>query len=352
MTIFITVITAFSAGFLASGLGAATSIVMTAFMILAGMMANIAGADYNIVTNIGFGLFLGPHVAFGPACAAAVYAYKKGYMEDGGDIFKPLITLHKPDVMAVGGLFGIIGWYLNLALTALTNGAIDTVATSVVLVSLLGKVVFTGTLFGKVPEGKKRFSLDAASWLPYQSCTTSLTLMLHGMTVGAITSYFVYSMCTAAEETGNTALVDACGFPVWAIAVIGFIAMSYGLQVPIYHHIVFGAVYASRMAFLAGGGESCILWGIAFGLLAAYLGDFLAKVFFLYGNAFIDPPSMAIAVISVLPLGIIPALGWNDPASPMYYVIPVAVLVIFIILSIILHMKTKARGLEKLGMST
>jgi hypothetical protein len=351
VTTLITIITAFSAGFLAAGLGAATSIVMTAFMILAGMMANIAGADYNIVTNIGFGLFLGPQVAFGPACAAAVYAFKKGYMDNGGDIFKPLITLHKPDVMVVGGIFGILGWYINIGLGALTNGTLDTVASTVVIVSLLGKVLFTGTLFGKVPEGKSRFSLDAVSWLPYQSCTTSISLMLHGMTVGAITSYFVYAMCTTAAETGNTALVDACGFPVWAIAVIGFLAMCYGYQVPIYHHIAFGAVYASKMAFQAGGGQSCILWGIAFGLLAAYLGDFLAKVFFLYGDAFIDPPSMTIAAISILPLGILPALGLNNPSNPGYYAVPVIILVVLIVLSIYLHIKTKERGLEKLGMA-
>ena len=350
MSTLITIICAFSAGFLASGLGAATSIVMTAFMVFCGMMANIAGADFNVVTDIGFGLFLGPHIAFGPACAAAVYAFKKGYMESGGDIFKPLINLHKTDVMVVGGIFGVIGWYLNNIISTVTGGRIDSVATTVVLVSLLGKVLFTGTLFGKVPEGQKRFGLESPAWLQYQSCTTSITLMLHSMTVGAMTSYIVYIMCTKAQETGNTALVDACGFPVWAIAVIGFLAMEYGLQVPIYHHIAFGAVYASRMAFLGGGGQSCILWGIAFGLLAGYAGDFLAKIFFLYGDAFIDPPSMAIAAVSIIPLGIVPALGMNTPDNPGYYAIPIIVLVVFIAISIMLHFKTKARHLEEFNM--
>ena len=68
MSTLITILTAFGSGVLGSGLGAVTAVIMTAIAALVGIGANIAGADYNLVNNVAFGMFLGPQVSFGPAC--------------------------------------------------------------------------------------------------------------------------------------------------------------------------------------------------------------------------------------------------------------------------------------------
>ena len=322
-----TILAAFGSGVIGSGLGAVAAVIMTALVALAGIAANIAGAEYNLVSNIAFGMFLGPQVSFGPACCAAVYAWKKGYMEDSKDIFTPLSCLKKPDVLIVGGLFAVIGWYMNVGLATVLPGKADTVAITVVVISLIAKVIFGGSLTGTVEGGKKRFALDSPCWLEYQTSATGYQMVVTGGTVGIIAGYLVVTMCNLGAETGNEALAGVCNLPIWAIAVICFLIMATGRNIPVFHHIGLCAAYAAHMAYDAGAQDSAILWGLAFGILAAYAGDWLAKVFTVNGEGFVDPPSMAIAVLAIFPLGIFPAIGINNPANPFYYVVPVIIIV-------------------------
>ena len=82
------------------------------------------------------------------------------------------------------------------------------------------------------------------------------------------------------------------------------------------------------MAYLGGGtGESSVIWGVAFGILAVYAGDLLAKTFMVFGEGFVDPPSMAIAACSILPLFLFPKLGIDQPQNPLNIAIPAIIIV-------------------------
>lgn len=328
MSTIITILTAFASGVLGTGLGAVAAVIMTAIAALIGIAANIAGADYDIVTNIAFGMFLGPQVAFGPACCAAAYAAKRGYLEDSHDVFTPLISIKKPDVLIVGGIFAIIGWYMNVGIGAVANGGVDSVALTVTIISLIAKVIFGGSPIGTVEGGKKRFAVDSPCWLDWQTSATGFHMLEIGGTVGIIAGYLVVTMCNLAQETGNEALAGASIFPVWAIAVACFLIMATGRNIPVFHHIGLCAAYVAKMAYDAGAQDSAILWAVAFGILGAYMADWLAKLCSVNGLGYVDPPSAAIAVLSLFPLAIFPALGINNPNGALYYIVPVVIIVV------------------------
>lgn len=336
----VTVVVAFASGVLGSSLGAVGAVIMTAVAALAGIVGNISGADVNLVNEIAFGMFLGPQVSFGPACCAAAYAKKRGYLESSKSIATPLISLKHYDVLVVGGLFAVLGWYMNLGIAKMLPGIVDTVALTVVLISLIAKIIFGGngirSAIGVVPDGQKRYSIfNEQVWIPYQTAANGIQLLIISGSVGAISGYIVQLFCTLAEQTGNTALADASTLPVWAIAVICFLLNAHGLPIPVFHHIGLVAGYAAKMAFMGGGTDgTCILWAISFGILAAYAGDFLAKTFTVFGEGFVDPPSMAIALCSILPLMILPKAGADKPENMLYFVIPIALLVVFVIVGI------------------
>ncbi len=207
----------------------------------------------------------GPHVAFGPACVAALYAQHRGFISESKNIFLPLIGLNKPDVLAVSGLFAVLGYYINALCVRLAGGRVDTVAVAI------------------------------------------------------------------------------APLPVWGFAIVGCVFIACGKTMPVWHHIALIAGYASNMAYSGGGSdESCILWGVAFGVVAAYAGDLLAKLFSVYGEGFVDPPSMAVAAASVFLLGVFPALGLDNPASLFYWLIPIAALAVSAVLADVWRRRLKA----------
>lgn len=336
MSTIITVITAFASGAFGSALGAVPAVIMTAVVALAGIAANIAGAEFNLVNDIAFGMFLGPHVSFGPACCAAAYAWKKGYLENSKDITTPLVSLKRPDVLMVGGIFAVIGWYLNLGIAAVANGGIDTIALTVVVISVAAKTIYGGSPIGKVEGGKSRFGVDSPCWLPYMTSATGYQLLTIGAIVGVISGYIVVAMCNLAAATGNAAIAGVATLPVWAVAIICFFVNVSGLPIPVYHHIGLCAAYGAKMAYDAGVGESAVLWGIAFGILGAYAADWLAKVFCTNGEGFVDPPSAAIAFVSVLPLAILPAAGLTAN-----YVVPAVIILLLAVYAVMCEAQVK-----------
>ena len=165
----ISLLVAFASGVIGTALGGVLSIVLTALAALVGIGANIAGAKYNIVNQIAFGMLLGPHVSFGPACCAAAYAAKRGYLAHSHDVTTPLASLHKADVLMTGGGFAVAGWLVNKLLQIPFAGKVDTIAVSVLMISLSVKWGFGGSLIGKPEEGKSRFGKNSRCWLPWQN---------------------------------------------------------------------------------------------------------------------------------------------------------------------------------------
>lgn len=351
MSVFVTVLAAFGSGVIAAALGGLPAVILCGLGVCIGMIGIVSGSDFNWLSNLAFGMFLGPHVAFAPACVAACYAKKKGYLENSMDIITPLASLNHYDTLIVGGIFGVCGWYLNVLIAHFFVGKIDTVAFTIVILCLAGRVIFGGDgihgIIGRVPEGNSRFSpKNSNSWLPYMTEATGIKLILLGGGIGAVSSYITLLIMQAYTATGNEGLATIATMPLWGIAIVCCFVFVSGHNMPIFHHICIVSAMAAKMAYMGGGSaDSCMVWGIAFGLFGAYAADFLARCFCVNGDGYVDPPTMAVAVNSVLLYWLFPATGISSPSSPFFWMIPI-VLIVGLIFTGIRQQRIAESGME------
>ena len=141
---------AFGGGAFAAAIGTLPAFILTGFAVLAGVAAALGGGGTAILDHIAFGPFLGPHISFAGGVAAVAYAHRKGLVPSARDITPPLMGLGRPDVLAVGGLFGAIGYLLERVFQAIGLGPwTDAIALTVVVSAILVRIAFGSTgIFG------------------------------------------------------------------------------------------------------------------------------------------------------------------------------------------------------------
>lgn len=302
-------------GIFGAALGPLTAFIFVGVTALIGVVLMITGVTFNWMGMIPFGVVFGPHIAFAGGAAAAAYARKKGYLTSGKDIVKPLVSLKKPDVLLVGGIVGAIGYAINYGINQVMPGKIDTVAFTVVIVALLAKVVFGNLglqeIFGVVPESIKkaggRFNVKATGDAGFEK-------LLVAIAAGGLSTYITYTMLQTPATAGASIYV---GF---ALSIVCLLFLEFGLPVPVTHHITLGAAYAVLMT-------NSIVWGFAGALLGAILGEYLGKLFYVYGDAHVDTPALSIASNSFLLFAIFPFLKVYAFGDTVAYII-IALLVL------------------------
>lgn len=116
-------VAAFAGGAFGAAIGALPSFTLAGLMVVVGELyailqrtTDVGLAAVDITGSIAFGVVLGPHVAFGGGAAAVAYAAKRGYLDFDSE-YHPAKEVtrglgSKPDVLAVGGLFGIVGYWI------------------------------------------------------------------------------------------------------------------------------------------------------------------------------------------------------------------------------------------------
>src|SRR6056297_1850224 len=159
-------IAAFAGGAFGAALGALPAFCFTGFMVIAGEASNLAtkaiaaelGAiqgqiGTGITGSVAFGPVFGPHVSFAGGAAAAAYAARKGYMDTGFDYHEAKNIAYalgtKPDVLAVGGVFGILGMLITNVSSSF-GMPWDPIAMGVVLSALFHRLAFGYPIVGKV----------------------------------------------------------------------------------------------------------------------------------------------------------------------------------------------------------
>jgi len=315
---------AFAGGAFGAAIGALPAFILTGLLVVAGAAANIVGvAPEGAVglVGIGFGHVFGPHISFAGGAAAAAYAAKQGYMESGFDYHNAkdigFALGTKPDVLAVGGAFGLLG----IAIEQLSRNLlipVDPIPVSIVVSAFVHRAVFGYALLGK-PQGTGLLDmgpfergdtlgsikagngtenggepssewLATEPWLPQQYKWAGVGAI--GLVAGLASGYLAF-------RTGSPFL----GFGLSAASLL---FLNLGVEkFPVTHHItlagstVFLAVTASGDAALAGlSVPAGLLVAGGLGLVAALLGELTQRIFYAHGRTHIDPPAMAIVIWS------------------------------------------------------
>jgi hypothetical protein len=344
------VIAAFAGGAFGAALGALPAFIFTGFLVFLGeglaILQRELGTSVEAVPQgelavgvtgvIGFGAVTGPHIAFAGGVAAAAYAGKK-YPEmepDGWDYHfgKNILYAHgtKIDVLAVGGLFGVLGM-----LIARVAGGIgfptDGIALSVFLTAVIARPVFGYPLVGK-SNGKNLLDMSpfeneeprpvtdggevpaehagrlaTEPWLPHQYKWPGVGFI--GFVTGILAGFIWI-------KTGSI-------FMGYAISAMSLLFLELGVEkIPVTHHMtLMGSVGAVLAAAMIGsvpvvGAEPVVaLVAGAFGALSGLIGELTQRVFYSHSGTHVDPPAMAIAVVMLLVgvlylAGVLPNAGY------------------------------------------
>jgi len=287
----VSLISAFGGGIFGAAIGAQPAFIFVGFLVLVGVAIQAAGGGGDYFGIIPFGVF-GPHVGgFAAGVAAAAYAANKGKLTTGRDVASGLMGLNSPDVLLVGGIFGIVGYAINWAFSQVGFAWTDTVALTVVVSAIIARLIWGKTgVFGKVVGDQSRYAPnDATKWLPWES--DRLQLLVLGLGVGLMSSYFAIVL---GASKGGASL----GFGLSAASLI---LLQYGTKIPVTHHI-------SLCAAVAAAASGSFIWGSLFGVLAAFFGEFVACTFLVHGDTHIDPPAATIAPLTSFSL-LLAALG-------------------------------------------
>jgi len=263
---------AFAGGALGASLGANVAFIFTGWFVLAGVAIAAGGGGKDFIGNVAFGPLLGPHISFAGGVAAAAYAASRGKHETGRDIGRGLAGLNAPDVLLVGGLFGVAGFLLQAMLAGLPT---DSIALTVFLSAVIVRFAFGKS--GLLPQRR-----DDGAWLPYQR--DWLQLIALGAVLGTASAWLL--KFAGADKGG-----DVAGFG-FAAASLTF--LQTGTTVPVWHHIALPAA----IAFTTFGGN--LYAGTAFGVAGAVVGELYSRLFHAHGDTHIDPPACAIFTLTAI----------------------------------------------------
>jgi hypothetical protein len=279
----VALLASFGGGVFAAAIGTLQAFIFTGFAVIAGVAMAGAGGDA-MLTQVAFGPFLGPHISFGGGVAATAYAARRGLMPNGRDIGVALMGLNRPDVLLVGGLFGVAGYLCERGLAGL--GWVpwtDTIAVTVILSAIAVRLAFGRTgLFGRVAAGGAQFrTSDQARWLAWQESPGQIAVI--GVGAGLASAH-------AALALGAGGGGSVVGF---GVAAASLIFLHAGNSLPVTHHIALPAALAA----LASGS---VVIGAVFGVIGALAGEFYSRLFLIHGDTHIDPPAAAIGTVVLL----------------------------------------------------
>ena len=289
-------IMAFGGGALAAAIGGVPSFIFCGLMALLGIFGGAAGAPG--VGTIAFGPFFGPYSAFVGAVAASAYAHSKGVLEDGQDIVTPLFQTGDAMVLVVGGVFGMLGFVLNWALSLVNGGNAwtDTPACCVVILGIVARLAFTKSgITGKYDGAEPRKYFPQGKRLSF--------LIVFGLGVGIAiggAAALLGDMAVAGDEAALV-LFNNVGTIGFGIAAVGLTFACMGLPFEGYHHVILPAgttamiVYASTL-----NGFAAIAAGAVMGIITSLWGEVMGMTFNSYADSHIDPPASTIWLFQLI----------------------------------------------------
>lgn len=289
MSILLNALAAFGAGCLASCIGAVPAFVMTGLIAIVGGVVATAGgaAGATIFGTVAFGTFFGPHISFAGAVAATAYAAKKGHIEAGAAVGTPLAPLGAPDVIAVGGIFGVIGWVIGTYIVPAVFGGLipfgtDNPGMTVVISGIIARLAFGSR---GLKSGTKGAITSAQSVL----IAVAFSLMVGG--------------------TGVALAAAGMDMSVYNIIVFGIAAVTLIFPgTPGWHQIGIISAYATMIALGAGMSSiAVVIFAVVAGVCANLLCDAETCLINTDVDSHIDGPGFAICLMTIV-LNIVAAM--------------------------------------------
>ena len=288
-------VAAFGGGIIGAYMGALPAFIMTGIFALVGGVLTAAGVGGDIAVNmLAFGSFVGPHIAFAGGVAAAGYAGKKGKLSSGTDILSSLNGLGEPDVILVGGIFGVLGYLVSYGIGMLPvignagPATTDLPGITVFILAVITRLVFGQTgLTGKYTGTGKREWFSTGKGFVYN--------VVLGGSIGIVVS----CLAVVLYQSGNTAAFGIFPIICFGFAAISLIFTQTGFATPATHHIFLPAALAASAGILAWG-ESGFVLGVVFGILGSLLGDLVGKTLNSHCDTHIDPPATTIFILTII----------------------------------------------------
>jgi len=370
--VFVLVLVAFVGGAFGAAIGALRALALAGIAITVGELVNITreqplalGGDpatlgaVGITGTVGLGPGLGPHVAFAGGAAAAAFAARGGGVNTGSMYHEAKSVTHalgaKPDVLVVGGAFGVLG----IALTQLSASARlpwDPIMFSVLVSALVHRIAFGYPLVGTVrganvldmspferrgrrqpisgrrPDGSsaedearlgvQRYAVEP--WLPFLYQWRRVGLL--GAVVGVSAAYLTY-------RTGSPFLAFGLSTAALAFCSLDMTRLSATLDIehiPVTHHMALPASFA--VIGLTGGAATpvgvtaetalpiVLSVGALFGVLCALAGELAQRALYAHADTHLHPPAVAIVfgtfavavldIVGVFDQSLLPTLGF------------------------------------------
>ncbi len=278
---------AFGGGIIGAAVGALPAFILCGFCFMVGTVIFLITGDQSFNMLITWGPLIGPHTAFAGGIAAAAYAARKGKLNSGRNIVKPLYSLKLIPVFLVGGIFGLSGivftWVLFLIPTRGDTAWVNPLALSIILNGILTRLIIGKT--GLLGYRSEKQSL----WIPSQE---ENTLPWHMPPFKLMLFSFSFSVPVAFLAV---VLPEISGF-IFGLAAVSLIVIVFGYLIPVVLHIILSTQ-------LVAAATGSMWWGVCFGVLSALLADISTCLFLDRGDTHIDPAALALTVVySLYPL--------------------------------------------------
>lgn len=321
-------VAAFAGGAFGASIGPLPAFVVTGLLVIAGetvaLVERTVGPETALpaVTEaIAFGPVFGPHVSFAGGAAAAAYAARYDrhpvVADSPSDARAPAKHITsglgtRPDVLAVGGCFGVAG-QLVLAGSVAVDAPWDPVAMGVVLSAILHRIVLgyevvgtvrTGSRFDMTPSGTTGDAVTDGGrprpdpWLSYMCRWRDVTTI--GLVAGVLGGYIAF--------------VTASPFLAFGVSAAALVFMTAGVgRIPVTHHVT---LPASAAPFAVAGLSAdeltpaavasaislpeALLLGACFGLVGAIVGELVQRALYAHAETHFDPPAASIVVTTAL----------------------------------------------------
>jgi hypothetical protein len=306
----LTLLLAAGGGFFAAAIGALHAFIFTGFMGVAGLGIAAAGAGTNFLTFVAFGPVFGPHIAFAGGVAAAGYAALRDKDVGGKDIALPLVSIERPDVLAVGAAFGMFGYVVQFGISKIPwfGTHTDSIALTVIISAFVVRLAFgRSSIFGHLPEGAGwgRFApRDGAAWVRWHEKFVPNTVL--GIFAGLLAAGVSLKLAEYFPEIASVA-----NLLFFSLSAMSLLFLSLGLSFPVTHHItiIAGLGALTFLPIVGGNLIAATLIGAVFGMLSAWCGELFARLWHDHGNTHIDPPAAAIWPMTTVVLTLGALLG-------------------------------------------